>query len=225
MDNLNVAPNTANTNNTATSLSGAGGTMPAQSAAPVDNQAQEVASPAVAPVSGADFTPTDTTPGMDPAIEMGTSQPQENLNMNANESAPVEAAPAPEAPVENSFSQASSVNMELGGEVPAASVTETAPMQSTPSTSTEPQAAPVSPNPEQELNIPPEIAAAKTGVQNAPAAQAQTQPVAAAASSKFPLIRIIIIAAAILVLVGGYFAYRYFVKGPSSASESTFISE
>jgi flagellar basal body-associated protein FliL len=78
----------------------------------------------------------------------------------------------------------------------------------------------------QELNIPPEIAAAKANIQNAVNPQMQAGQAAAAMPKKSPLILIIIIVAAVLVLAGGYFAYGYFTKDKGgSTSDQYFISE
>lgn len=233
MDDSIAQPTAGNINGAAAPLAGAGNVAPpvttdAVPAAPIDNTG-EATPPAAAPAPEAGSglgSLINPTPEVDPSIEMGTPQPQENLYTAESSPStdgmqpvsPAEAAPAPEMPAEDNFSQQSSVNMELGGEAPAAP----APEQAAPSTPVEPEAAPSPANPEQELNIPPEIAAAKMNVQNSAAPQAQ--PVQAAAS-KFPMIRIIIIAAAILVLAGGYFTYKHFAKGPSSTSDQTFISE
>lgn len=81
------------------------------------------------------------------------------------------------------------------------------------------------PNPEEQLNIPPEIAAAKANIQTAENAQAQPLAGATLAKKPFPLKMVLIIVGAVVIIVGGYFAYRYFTGSKTSTENQMFIPE
>ncbi len=230
MDNTNAVPNTGNIDNT---------TMPQTTGvAPTTDQTASMPSLDTAAVP----TPMPETPmgapvaTTEPAIPTTSTEQELSSSVSAPPAEPVDASPevmspqepspaletAPEATSETPFSsQTSSTNMELGPTEQAEEVAAMPPTQEQPAVPA-PEA-----NSGQELNIPPEIAAAKANVQNAAGAQMQAGQPAPTAPKKFPLIRIIIIIAAVLVLVGGYFAYGYFTKDKngSSSDNQYFISE
>lgn len=188
------------------------GSMPSQVDAPTLAPPLNTEPPAdetVPPAQEAALEPMQTPAPQEPVAAESVPPDAGNVIPTQEPTPAPNAEPAPAAPIENSGAQMSSVNYELGADVTSQPMAETA----------APEAAPA---PEPELNIPPEIAAAKNNAQNI---QNNPQQQMAPAKSKFPLIRIIIIAAAILVIVGGYLAYKHFTAGSSSSSDQTFISE
>lgn len=172
--------------------------------------------------------PTLATPTVPPAEPASASEPISIVPTD-----PPLGSPTPEPSVTPTESNSTVSSAPTLAETPSIEgiVAPTGPVAEVPeapapenTTPEQPAPAPA-PNPEDQLNIPPDIAAAKANIQTAE--NAQTEPLAGVTLAKkpFPLKMVLIIVGAVVIIVGGYFAFRYFTGSKTSTENQMFIPE